>query len=284
MDTLSAIVERTGSAGAGPASFGPGDPVLKVEALAKAFGKRQVLRGVSVTVRAGEIVGLLGRDGAGKTLCFDLIMGFARPDAGRITLRGTDVTALPVERRARLGLSSLPQEASIFRGLTVEQNIITVLEFHEPQRSARAERLEQILQEFQLRDLRSMPAIHLSGGERRRCEIARAVAASPSVLLLDEPFAGIDPIAAADIQRALLRLKGRSVGLLVSDQNMPEMLAIIDRACVLHEGRILFDGSPEAMLADARVRRFYLGEASDDALAGSVALPLRNTALAASVS
>ena len=271
MDISGASIERVGRAGTDPSfRVGP-DVALKVEGLAKAFGKHQVLRQISLAVRAGEIVGLLGRDGAGKTLCFDLIMGFARPDAGCISLRGTDVTELPVEQRARLGLSCLPQQASIFRDLTVEQNIRIVLEFHEPQRSARAERLEEILQEFQLVDLRQMPAIHLSGGERRRCEIARAVAASPSVLLLDEPFAGIDPIAAREIQRTLLNLKARTVGLLVSDQNLPEMFAIMDRVCVLHEGRILFEGSPEEMLADARVRRFYLGEISAGNLVDRVA-------------
>lgn len=260
MDRPDVFASLRGNAATSDGLLAAGRAALEVEALGKTYERQEVLRGIGLAVRAGEIVGLLGRDGAGKTLCFDLIMGFVRQDAGRVWLRGTDVSRWSVERRARLGLSLLPQEASVFRDMTVEQNIATVLEIRVARKSARAARLEQILHEFQLGDLRTTPAIHLSGGERRRCEIARAVAADPVVLLMDEPFAGIDPLAIASIQRSILSLRAKKVGLLVSDQNLPELLDIMDRSYVLHEGRVLFEGSPSMMLADPRVRELYLGE------------------------
>ena len=232
---------------------------LVVEALRKSFGARVAVDGLTLRVDPGEVVGLLGRDGAGKTVSFGLIMGLLRADSGRILLGDAEVTARSADRRARLGLTCLPQEASIFRGMTVEQNIAAVLEICESDADARASRLESILQEFQLAHLRRIPAIHLSGGERRRCEIARATAASPAIMLLDEPFAGIDPLAIADIKRAIRALKARNVGLLVSDHDLHDMLELIERAYVLHEGRLIFAGPPARMLADPDVRRLYLG-------------------------
>lgn len=232
---------------------------LIVEGLRKSFGRHMVLDALSLRIEPGEIVGLLGRDGAGKTVCFNLIMGLMKADSGRILLGGADVTASPADRRARLGLTCLPQEASIFRGMTVEQNIEAVLELREPDAGARAARLDEILAAFQLDHLRRLPAIHLSGGERRRCEIARATAADPAFLLLDEPFAGIDPLAILDIKRAIRMLKARNVGLLVSDHDLRDMLELIERAYVIHEGRLVFAGPPERMLADPEVRRLYLG-------------------------
>ncbi len=233
---------------------------LCVVSIAKTYDKRSVLSDVSLSVGRGEVVGLLGPNGAGKTTCFYSIMGLVKPDSGRIELDGDDITALPMYRRAILGLGYLPQETSIFRGLTVEQNISAVLELSEPDKAARADRLERLLDEFGLTALRKSAAMALSGGERRRCEIARALAADPSIMLLDEPFAGIDPISIADIRDLVKDLKQRNIGVLITDHNVRETLDIVDRACIIYDGRVLFAGSPEALVADENVRRLYLGE------------------------
>jgi lipopolysaccharide export system ATP-binding protein len=233
---------------------------LEVRSIAKAYDRRAVLHDVSLDVHRGEVVGLLGPNGAGKTTCFYSVMGLVKPDSGLIYLDGQDITDLPMYRRAILGLGYLPQETSIFRGLTVEQNILAVLEVVEPNRQARSERLEQLLAEFGLVALRDSPAMALSGGERRRCEIARALAAEPSIMLLDEPFAGIDPISIADIRELVRELKQRDIGVLITDHNVRETLDIVDRACIIYDGQVLFAGTPEALVADQEVRRLYLGE------------------------
>lgn len=233
---------------------------LEVRSIAKSYDKRAVLHDVSLQVERGEVVGLLGPNGAGKTTCFYSVMGLARPDAGRIFLDGRDITHLPMYRRSILGLGYLPQETSIFRGLTVEQNILSVLEISEPDSNAREARLEQLLGEFGLTHLRDAPAMALSGGERRRCEIARSLAAEPSIMLLDEPFAGIDPISIADIRDLVCELKQRDIGVLITDHNVRETLDIVDRACIIYDGQVLFEGTPQALVADENVRRLYLGE------------------------
>jgi lipopolysaccharide export system ATP-binding protein len=233
---------------------------LEVHSIAKAYDRRAVLHDVSLDVHRGEVVGLLGPNGAGKTTCFYSVMGLVKPDSGRIFLDGQDITDLPMYRRAILGLGYLPQETSIFRGLTVEQNIMAVLQVSEPDRHARRERLEQLLGEFGIESLRDSPAMALSGGERRRCEIARALAAEPSIMLLDEPFAGIDPISIADIRELVRELKKRDIGVLITDHNVRETLDIVDRACIIYDGQVLFQGTPEALVADQEVRRLYLGE------------------------
>lgn len=233
---------------------------LSVVSIAKSYDKRVVLSDVSLNVARGEVVGLMGPNGAGKTTCFYSIMGLVRPDSGRIMLDNADITALPMYRRAVLGLGYLPQETSIFRGLTVGQNIEAVLEMVEPNATARAARLETLLDEFGLKRLRDSSAMALSGGERRRCEIARALAADPSIMLLDEPFAGIDPLSIADIRELVRDLKRRQIGVLITDHNVRETLDIVDRACIIYDGRVLFAGSPAALVADANVRRLYLGE------------------------
>ena len=237
---------------------GPGG--LEVRSIAKAYDRRAVLHDVSLDVHRGEVVGLLGPNGAGKTTCFYSVMGLVKPDSGRIFLDGQDITDLPMYRRAILGLGYLPQETSIFRGLTVEQNIMAVLEVSEPDRHERRERLERLLGEFGITALRESPAMALSGGERRRCEIARALAAEPSIMLLDEPFAGIDPISIADIRELVRELKQRDIGVLITDHNVRETLDIVDRACIIYDGQVLFAGTPEALVADQEVRRLYLGE------------------------
>jgi len=233
---------------------------LEVHSIAKAYDRRAVLHDVSLGVHRGEVVGLLGPNGAGKTTCFYSVMGLVKPDSGRIFLDGQDITDLPMYRRAILGLGYLPQETSIFRGLTVEQNIMAVLEVSEPDGHARQDRLEQLLREFGIASLRDSPAMALSGGERRRCEIARALAAEPSIMLLDEPFAGIDPISIADIRELVRELKKRGIGVLITDHNVRETLDIVDRACIIYDGQVLFQGTPEALVADQEVRRLYLGE------------------------
>jgi lipopolysaccharide export system ATP-binding protein len=233
---------------------------LSVVSIAKSYDKRAVLADVSLSVAKGEVVGLLGPNGAGKTTCFYSIMGLVKPDSGRILLDGDDITPLPMYRRAILGLGYLPQETSIFRGMTVEQNIMAVLELAEPDRQARDARLEELLGEFGLTRLRTSSAMSLSGGERRRCEIARALAASPSIMLLDEPFAGIDPISIADIRDLVCQLKERGIGVLITDHNVRETLDIVDRACIIYDGKVLFAGSPQALVANEDVRRLYLGE------------------------
>ncbi|HET7709678.1 MAG TPA: LPS export ABC transporter ATP-binding protein [Sphingomicrobium sp.] len=233
---------------------------LEVRSIAKAYDRKAVLHDVSLDVSRGEVVGLLGPNGAGKTTCFYSVMGLVKPDSGRIFLDGQDITDLPMYRRAILGLGYLPQETSIFRGLTVEQNIAAVLEVAEPDKAARRERLEQLLGEFGITQLRDAPAMALSGGERRRCEIARALAADPSIMLLDEPFAGIDPISIADIRDLVRELKQRDIGVLITDHNVRETLDIVDRACIIYDGQVLFQGTPDALVADQEVRRLYLGE------------------------
>ena len=233
---------------------------LEVVSIAKSYDKRAVLTDISLSVAKGEVLGLLGPNGAGKTTCFYSIMGLVRPDAGRILLDGIDITRLPMYRRAILGLGYLPQETSIFRGLTVEQNIGAVLELKEPDKDVRESELERLLEEFGLTRLRSSPAMALSGGERRRCEIARALAAHPSIMLLDEPFAGIDPLSIADIRDLVKDLSTRGIGVLITDHNVRETLDIVDRACIIYGGQVLFAGSPEDLVADENVRRLYLGE------------------------
>ena len=233
---------------------------LSIISIAKAYDRRTVLQDVSLDVAPGEVVGLLGPNGAGKTTCFYSVMGLVKPDAGRILLDGADITGLPMYRRAIMGLGYLPQETSIFRGMTVAQNVMAVLELAEPDARARADKLETLLAEFHIGHLRDAAATALSGGERRRCEIARALAADPSIMLLDEPFAGIDPISIADIRDLVCDLKKRGIGVLITDHNVRETLDIVDRACIIYDGRVLFQGSPEALVADANVRRLYLGE------------------------
>ncbi len=236
------------------------DGGLEVHSIAKSYDKRAVLHDVSLDVHRGEVVGLLGPNGAGKTTCFYSVMGLVKPDSGRIFLDGSDITELPMYRRSILGLGYLPQETSIFRGMTVEENIMAVLEAAEPDRQVRRDRLEQLLSEFGLTALRDSAAMALSGGERRRCEIARALAADPSIMLLDEPFAGIDPISISDIRELVRELKSRSIGVLITDHNVRETLDIVDRACIIYDGQVLFQGTPEALVADQEVRRLYLGE------------------------
>ncbi len=233
---------------------------LEVRSIAKSYDRRAVLHDVSLEVSRGEVVGLLGPNGAGKTTCFYSIMGLVKPDSGRILLDEQDITDLPMYRRAILGIGYLPQETSIFRGLSVEQNILAVLEVSEPDRSARMARLEKLLGEFGLTGLRDSPALALSGGERRRCEIARSLAADPSIMLLDEPFAGIDPISISDIRDLVKELKQRDIGVLITDHNVRVTLDIVDRACIIYDGQVLFQGTPQALVADHEVRRLYLGE------------------------
>ncbi|HKT16431.1 MAG TPA: LPS export ABC transporter ATP-binding protein [Stellaceae bacterium] len=228
--------------------------------LGKSFKKRPVLREVNVSVQRGEAVGLLGPNGAGKTTCFYIITGLIRPDVGTILLDGEDITELPMYRRARMGIGYLPQEASIFRGLTVEQNIRAVLEVSEPVPELRENAIDSLLAEFSITHLRRAPAMALSGGERRRVEIARALATQPHFILLDEPLAGIDPIAVSDIRDLVAHLKDRGIGVLITDHNVRETLGIVDRAYILHEGQVLMDGAPGEVVNDPNVRRVYLGE------------------------
>ena len=243
-----------------PQAWDDGMGVLGVHNLGKAYKARRVVQDVSIFVRRGEAVGLLGPNGAGKTTVFYMITGLVRPDKGRIELDGHDVTGLPMYRRARLGIGYLPQEASIFRGLNVEDNIRAVLEITVPDKARREAELEELLDEFNITRLRKTPSIALSGGERRRCEIARALAGHPSFMLLDEPFAGIDPIAVGDIQDLVRHLKGRGIGVLITDHNVRETLGLIDRAYIIHSGHVLTEGSAEEIVAHPDVRRFYLGE------------------------
>ena len=236
------------------------NPGLAVSNLTKIYGRRPIVRDVSLHVKRGEAVGLLGPNGAGKTTCFYLITGLIGADSGAITIEGTDVTHLPMYRRARMGIGYLPQEASIFRGMTVEANIRAVLELVEPDRSACAARLDSLLAEFSISHLRHTPALALSGGERRRVEIARALASRPGFMLLDEPLAGIDPIAISDIRNLVAHLKDHGIGVLVTDHNVRDTFEIIDRAYILHEGGVLKHGTPDEILADEHVRQIYLGE------------------------
>ena len=233
---------------------------LVVKNLGKSFKGRPVLKSVSLFVKQGEAVGLLGPNGAGKTTSFYCVTGLINPDEGKIFLHGEDITPLPMYRRARLGIGYLPQEASIFRGMTVEANIRAVAEVVEPNKKVRDELVESLLQEFNIQHLRESSALALSGGERRRVEIARALASRPTFLLLDEPLAGIDPIAVADIRDLVSHLKDRGLGVLITDHNVRETLDIIDRAYILHDGGVLMDGLPSEIVAHEGVRRVYLGE------------------------
>lgn len=238
----------------------PASSYLAVHGVEKSFGTRKIVRGVSIYVRRGEAVGLLGPNGAGKTTVFYMITGLIKADNGAIELDGHDVTKLPMYQRARLGIGYLPQEASIFRGLTVEQNIRAVLEAVEPDKRKREAQLDNLLQEFNIERLRKSPSIALSGGERRRVEIARALASRPNYMLLDEPFAGIDPIAVGDIQDLVRHLTNRGIGVLITDHNVRETLGLTDRAYIVYAGEILTEGTPEDIVNDPDVRRLYLGE------------------------
>jgi lipopolysaccharide export system ATP-binding protein len=234
--------------------------VLAVRGLQKSYGGRTVVQDAALHVHNGEAVGLLGPNGAGKTTIFYMITGLVSADRGMISLEGNDITHLPMYRRARLGIGYLPQEASIFRGLSVEDNIRGVLEVVEPSRKEREKKLDALLEEFNISRLRKVPSIALSGGERRRCEIARALAGDPSFMLLDEPFAGIDPIAVGDIQNLVRHLTQRGIGVLITDHNVRETLALTDRAYIIHSGRVLTEGRADEVVANEDVRRLYLGE------------------------
>ena len=233
---------------------------LIARGLTKSYKGRQVVSGVSFGVRAGEAVGLLGPNGAGKTTCFYMVTGLVPVDSGTIEIEGYDVTALPMYRRARLGIGYLPQEASIFRGLNVESNIRAILEVTESDRKARERRLDELLEEFHIAHLRKSPSIALSGGERRRLEIARALASNPNFMLLDEPFAGVDPIAVSDIQQLVRHLTQRGIGVLITDHNVRETLGLVERAYIIHAGQVLTHGRPADIVNNPDVRRIYLGE------------------------
>ncbi len=233
---------------------------LEARMLAKSYRKRPVVREVSLTVRRGEAVGLLGPNGAGKTTVFYMITGLIAADKGTIMLDGVDITKLPMYQRARLGIGYLPQESSIFRGLTVEENLRAVLELHVSNKAERESKLRELYDEFSISHIRHSPAMALSGGERRRVEIARALAADPQFMLLDEPFAGIDPIAISDIRQLVRKLTSRGIGVLVTDHNVRATLDFIDRALIIHEGHVLTEGSPQDIVNDPDVRRYYLGD------------------------
>ena len=233
---------------------------LKIDSLRKSYRKRLVIQDVSMQLHRGEVVALLGPNGSGKTTCFHAIAGLLTPESGRVSVDGRDVTRLPMYRRARLGISYLPQEISIFRGMTVENNILAVLELSEPGRKRRYERLEELLNEFSIDLLRRTPALALSGGERRRVEIARCLATNPKSLLLDEPFAGVDPIAVGEIRTLVSALKKRGLGVLITDHNVRETLEIVDRAYILHDGKVLMSGTTKEIIEDENVKRVYLGE------------------------
>jgi len=238
-----------------PASAG-----LVAVGVGKTYNKRRVVRNVTLRLRRGEAVGLLGPNGAGKTTTFYMVIGLVRPDTGSISLDGSDITLLPMYRRARMGIGYLPQEASVFRGLNVEQNVMAALEVVEPDADRREMMLEELLAEFGISHLRRTPALALSGGERRRVEIARALATQPSYILLDEPLAGIDPIAVGEIRDLVKHLKDRDIGVLITDHNVRETLDIIDRAYIMHDGQVLMEGVPSEVVAHEDVRRVYLGE------------------------
>lgn len=233
---------------------------LKIESLRKSYRKRLVISDVSMHLHRGEVVALLGPNGSGKTTCFYSIAGLVTPEGGRVSIDGRDVTRLPMYRRARLGIGYLPQETSIFRGMNVEDNILAVLELSMKDRVRRFERLEELLNEFSIEHLRRSPALALSGGQRRRVEIARCLAANPKYLLLDEPFAGVDPIAVAEIRNLVSDLKNRGLGVLITDHNVRETLDIVDRAYILHDGVVLRSGTAQEIVEDENVRRVYLGE------------------------
>ncbi|MXU64684.1 LPS export ABC transporter ATP-binding protein [Oceanomicrobium pacificus] len=237
-----------------------GEGGLHVRNLGKSYKKRPVLRDVSMDLNRGEVVALLGPNGAGKTTCFYAVAGLVPPDKGTVTIDGRDVTLLPMYRRAKLGIGYLPQEASVFRGLSVEDNIRAILQLSESDKSRQEEMLDELLAEFSITHLRRASALSLSGGERRRVEIARCLAGQPSYVLLDEPFAGVDPIAVGEIRGLVSHLKDRGIGVLITDHNVRETLEIVDRAYILHDGCVLMSGTPEDVVEDANVRRVYLGD------------------------
>jgi lipopolysaccharide export system ATP-binding protein len=247
MDTAPSLTLTEGSVG------------LKVVNLRKSYRRRPVIRDVSLELGRGEVVALLGPNGSGKTTCFYSIAGLVTAEGGQVIVDGRDVSALPMYRRAQLGIGYLPQEMSIFRGLNVEDNILAILEITEPDKTARRERLEQLLSEFSIEHLRRAPALALSGGERRRTEIARCLAAGPKYVLLDEPFAGVDPIAVGEIRHLVADLKNRGIGVLITDHNVQETLQIVDRAYILHDGHVLMSGTKDEVVKDENVRRVYLG-------------------------
>jgi lipopolysaccharide export system ATP-binding protein len=236
------------------------EPAIQIRDVTKRYDAHVAVRDLSLTVPRGAVYGLLGPNGAGKTTCFYMITGLISPDYGSIFLDGEDVTGQPMYQRARLGVGYLPQEASIFRGMTVEQNVMSVVELREKNRDKARETVSRLLEELRISHLRKAPAVSLSGGERRRCEIARALASEPSFMLLDEPFAGIDPLAISDIREVIKYLAGRGIGILITDHNVRETLGITDRASIIHSGEVLFEGSPEEVLHDPEVRRVYLGD------------------------
>ncbi|MFQ6546976.1 LPS export ABC transporter ATP-binding protein [Aestuariibius sp. 2305UL40-4] len=233
---------------------------LRIRNLRKSYRKRPVIRDVSLELNRGEVVALLGPNGSGKTTCFYAIAGLLTPEGGSVTIDGRDATNLPMYRRAKLGIGYLPQEMSIFRGMTVEENILAILEIAVSDRRAQRERLEELLSEFSIEHLRRAPALALSGGERRRVEIARCLAADPKYLLLDEPFAGVDPIAVGEIRTLVADLKMRGIGVLITDHNVRETLEIVDRAYILHDGQVLMSGTTDEVVRDENVRRVYLGQ------------------------
>lgn len=247
MDTAPSLTLTEGSVG------------LKVVNLRKSYRRRPVIRDVSLELGRGEVVALLGPNGSGKTTCFYSIAGLVTAEGGQVIVDGRDVSALPMYRRAQLGIGYLPQEMSIFRGMSVEDNILAILEITEPDKKARRERLEQLLSEFSIEHLRRAPALALSGGERRRTEIARCLAAGPKYVLLDEPFAGVDPIAVGEIRHLVADLKNRGIGVLITDHNVQETLQIVDRAYILHDGHVLMSGTTDEVVKDENVRRVYLG-------------------------
>jgi lipopolysaccharide export system ATP-binding protein len=246
--------------GGAPANASEAGGGLVAVGVGKVYKRRPVVRNVSIHLRRGEAVGLLGPNGAGKTTTFYMIVGLVRPDTGSIHLDGANITGMPMYRRARLGIGYLPQEASVFRGLNVEQNVMAALEVVEPERDRRDQMLDELLAEFGIGHLRRTPALALSGGERRRVEIARALATQPGYILLDEPLAGIDPIAVGEIRDLVSHLKDRAIGVLITDHNVRETLEIIDRAYIMHDGQVLMEGAPHEVVAHEGVRRVYLGE------------------------
>jgi lipopolysaccharide export system ATP-binding protein len=238
---------------------------LRVESIGKSFKGRRAVREVSFAVHAGQIIGILGPNGAGKTTSFYMVTGLVMPDTGKILLDDIDVTHLPMYQRARLGIGYLPQESSIFRGLTVEENILAILELHVKDEEARAHRLDELLAEFSITHLRHVSAIALSGGERRRVEIARAIAMDPSFLLLDEPLAGIDPIAVHEIKDLILQLKNLGIGIIITDHNVRDALSIIEKAYIFHDGAVMLEGTPEEIIGNQKVKEIYLGDSFAEA-------------------
>jgi lipopolysaccharide export system ATP-binding protein len=237
---------------------------LFVDAIGKSFGDRPVVKSVSLRLKRGEVAGLLGPNGAGKTTCFYMITGLVAADYGSIYLDGEDITSQPMFQRARMGVGYLPQEASIFRGMTVEQNVMAVVEMRQKDQRKAREHVTEILEELRITHIRKSPAVALSGGERRRVEIARALASEPSFMLLDEPFAGIDPLAISDIREVVSYLKNRGIGILITDHNVRETLQMVDRASIIHAGEVLFEGSPQEIVDNPEVRRVYLGDSFDE--------------------